>query len=69
MSRGEGPIGAAKGKQSDTEALCQPPPPSCNPPPPAIPHGGDRHLVTVPPPTFGGDRPDIRGGITRWGVG
>ena len=26
MSGGERPIGAAKGKQSDTEALCQPPP-------------------------------------------
>ena len=25
MSSGERPIGAAKGKQSDTEALCQPP--------------------------------------------
>ena len=28
LSSGERPIGAAKGKQSDTEALCQPPPPS-----------------------------------------
>ena len=27
MCSGERPIGAAKGKQSDTEALCQPPPP------------------------------------------
>ena len=27
MSSGERPIGAAKGKRSDTEALCQPPPP------------------------------------------
>ena len=27
MSSGERPIGAAKGKQSDTEALCQYPPP------------------------------------------
>ena len=27
MSSGERPIGAAKGKQSDTEALCHPPPP------------------------------------------
>ena len=25
MSSGERPVGAAKGKQSDTEALCQPP--------------------------------------------
>ena len=29
MSSGERPIGAAKGKQSDTEALCQLPPPRC----------------------------------------
>ena len=30
MSSGERPIGAAKGKQSDTEALCQTaPPPLC----------------------------------------
>ena len=27
MSSGERLIGVAKGKQSDTEALCQPPPP------------------------------------------
>ena len=27
MSSGERPIGAAKGKQPDTEALCQTPPP------------------------------------------
>ena len=27
MSRGEGPIGAAKGKQPNSEALCHPPPP------------------------------------------
>ena len=37
MSGGERPIGAAKGKQSDTEALCQTPPPEahacvCEPP-------------------------------------
>ena len=30
MSSGERPIGAAKGKQSDTEALCQPPPPAAS---------------------------------------
>ena len=35
MSGGERPIGAAKGKQSDTEALCQPPPP----PPPRVVQG------------------------------
>ena len=27
MSSGERPMGTAKGKQSDTEALCHPPPP------------------------------------------
>ena len=31
MSSGERPIAAAKGKQSDTEALCQNPPPPCSP--------------------------------------
>ena len=30
MSSGERPIGTAKGKQPDTEALCQPPPPVSN---------------------------------------
>ena len=35
MSSGERPMGAAKGKQSDTEALCQPPPP---PSPSAVGH-------------------------------
>ena len=35
MSSGERPIGAAKGKQSDTEASCQTPPPSS--PSPASP--------------------------------
>ena len=29
MSSGERPIGTAKGKQPNTEALCQPPPPLC----------------------------------------
>ena len=33
MGGGERPIGAAKGTQSDTEALCHPPPPA--PPPPS----------------------------------
>ena len=33
MSSGPRPIGAAKGKQSDTEALCHPPPPLDAPPP------------------------------------
>ena len=28
MSGGERPVGAAKGKQPNTEALCQPPPPA-----------------------------------------
>ena len=47
MSSGERPIGAAKGEQSDTEALCQPPAPLYSnasspralqpPPPPVVP--------------------------------
>ena len=36
MSGGERPIGAAKGKQSDTEALCHPPPPPPAPPPSGV---------------------------------
>ena len=42
MSSGERPIGAAKGKQSDTEALCQPPPRTQHspPPPPTLPPPG-----------------------------
>ena len=39
MNGGERPRGAAKGKQSDTEALCQPPPP----PPHARPLLGGKH--------------------------
>ena len=35
MSSGESPIGTAKGKQPDTEALCQPPPPPPTPQGPA----------------------------------
>ena len=50
MSSGERPIGAAKGKQSDTEALCQSPPP-----PPA----GTTHGATHPQPT---KNMDHRGG-------
>ena len=34
MSSGERPIGAAKGKQPNTEALCQTPPLNPAPPPP-----------------------------------
>ena len=36
MSSGERPIGAAKGKPCDTEALCQPPPPNLPSPNPYI---------------------------------
>ena len=36
MSGGERPIGAAKGKRSDTEALCQSPPPPHTPPVPPV---------------------------------
>ena len=54
MSSGKRPIGAAKGKQSDTEALCQTPPPR-----------GRRHRLTEPttkalcqpPPPRGTPRP------------
>ena len=42
MSSGERPIGAAKGKQSDTEALCPPPP---------LPHA---HVPNTPPPLHHG---------------
>ena len=44
MSSGERPIGAAKGKQSDTEAFCQPPPP---------PPEGGLSLRDPPPPREG----------------
>ena len=58
MSSGERPIGAVKGKQSDTEALCQPPPPPTRPgggrPPPPHRDAHGQHLdVTchsAPPP-------------------
>ena len=39
MSSGEAPIGTAKGKQSDTEALCQPPPPQVSAGVGKPPHG------------------------------
>ena len=38
MSSGERPIGAAKGKQIDTEALCHPPPPCLPSPLPPVTH-------------------------------
>ena len=53
MSGGERPIGAAKGKQSDAEALCHPPPP----PPPFGP---------PPPPP---DQRDRRGGKQKFQKG
>ena len=40
MSSGERPIGAAKGKQLHTEALCQTPLPQPPPQPPKLGHGG-----------------------------
>ena len=43
MSGGVRPIGAAKGKQSDTEALCQPAPP---PPPRGAALGAVRHTAS-----------------------
>ena len=64
MSSGERPIGAATGKQSDTEALCKPspPPPHRRPPstPPQGPGAGDLDVIwgpdspPPPPPLFGG---------------
>ena len=42
---GERPVGAAKGKQSDTQALCQPPPP-----PPGTPAADQPTHLTPPPP-------------------
>ena len=60
MSSGERPIGAAKGKQSDTEALCQTPPPS-----PTALHTRctasylTSHYGTPPPPSPQHWRPDV----------
>ena len=50
MSSGERPIGAAKGTQSDTEALCQPPPPQGGlvPNVPSNPPPAWRCALTVP---------------------
>ena len=61
MSGGERPIGTAKGKQSDTEALCQHPPP---PPDQSDHRGGKRNLQSERPrraifgtQTFGSQTP------------
>ena len=46
MSGGETPTGAAKGKQSDTQALCHPP----SPPLPRCMHSlGNGAQATIPP--------------------
>ena len=45
MSSGERPIGAAKGKQPNTEALCNPPPPGTGKPWPA-----PERVPFAPPP-------------------
>ena len=45
MSGGERPIGAARGKQSDTEALCHPPPP------PAVVDGHQPDRLALRSPT------------------
>ena len=55
MSSGERPIGAAKGKQSDTEALCQPPPPPFREHPPMPPP----HPPPDPAPTEMERRPGV----------
>ena len=48
MSSGERPIGTAKGKQPNTEALCQPPPPPVRPlPPPLLIPGEGSGLLRI----------------------
>ena len=48
MCGGERPIGAAKGKQSDAEAVCQPPPPSPHRPCPRGPRPRTHHMPRAP---------------------
>ena len=66
MSSGERPIGAAKGKQSYTETLCQPPPPCASTA--AVPKRLS-HKATYFSPSL---RPQVRLGagsattVTRW---
>ena len=49
MSSGERPIGAAKGKQSNREALCHPPPPLKGAPPMCIiVHHARTSAVVIP---------------------
>ena len=50
MSSGERPIGTAKGKPPNTEALCQPPPPPRRGSPPSFCRregGKGRHLAPI----------------------
>ena len=76
MSSGERPIGAAKGKQSDTEALCQPPHPrprplhpplQASPPPPPIPRPRMPHGLQHSPPQPGAWPPVRNVGTQRVG--
>ena len=60
MSGGERPIGAAKGKHPNTEALCQPAPP-------LSPLGGDR--PDIQGRGLQGGRGVRRGPIFWWGMG
>ena len=53
MGSGERPIGAAKGKQSDTEALCHPPPPPLKGANSQLGRGGGALPVIPPPPPPG----------------
>ena len=53
MSSGERPIGAAKGKQIDTEALCQPPPPG----PPLLLSSNTPPSLPTPPPLLSCNTP------------
>ena len=76
MSSGERPIGAAKGKQSDTEALCHPPPPpppggtSVPPHPTSIPDQQPIFvqllLLLLLPPTFLWHKSSGPGGSCCW---
>ena len=54
MSSGERPIGAAKGNQSDTEALCQPPPPPDTGHAAASQWARYRFVCVAPPPRRSG---------------
>ena len=53
MCKGKRPIGAAKGKQTNTMASCQPPPPPSSDFSPDILGGGSQVTPVVPAPLWG----------------